>query len=1310
VDCSVEVADEATAGVVARECGHEVEVIEGRTEWNTVWAQPDGNMRLDVSTTAVRTQVGGDWAEIDTTVVAGEGGLEVTSPVAEIVFSDGSDGEPLARMVSEGHEITMDAPFELTDPQVLGDSVMYPEVLPGVDLVVSVNADGTGFSEVLRIESAEAAANPALAELVFPIETSDGLDVAAASGGFTARDGAGEAVFVSPVPAMWDSSATRALTEPLPAGAGILERLVAAVTQAAAGVQDAAVRLEAPVPGDEVAQVPVAVASDAVSLAPDQAMFGDDDTAWPVFVDPSLGMTSPTERLAVRSGYSNYYNLPDSQGVGLCNRADPYGSSCPATFTSRLLYEFGGLDLIAGMTSTDVIRATFTVYGEHSYSCTPTNVQLYRVTPFSSGTGWPGGTWLSLLQTHTISHKASCGTQRWVEFDATAAADAIANENATTLAFGLKAADESTMSGWKRYRWDAQLSVVYNRPPNKPSNVRVVNGTAVQQCTDGGTAFVGPNGANLAATLSDPDQGSMLRGNFNLYTEAAYASAGAGAARIFDPEWTASQASGLSHSVTLPSQIDAEGDIVPGLLTHGGRYVLTIDATDQDPNFTRWGPKTLCTLVADFEPPVAQPTIEALPVPPGAIDMAQYVSGGDANGGVGVPGNFAFSYPQADDIAGYRYAFNDDSASAWVAGAAPTLPITPRGFGPQFLRVQAVDKAGNVGPAKVYDFVVSRSGPASEWRFDSGTVGATAPDNTAVPDVSEALGDYSLTTWGSPTWAQGSANGSYPYGSDRAMRFGGSRRAVAPAAVVRTDESFTVMAMVRLTSIPSGASATAVSQDGTNVAGFSLGYRTAPYCANGASPGCWSFFMYGSDGVSAPITSVESTDVPVEAGQWVQLAGMYDAIADETRLMVCTVPTATDSQVLVSDDTKAFTTAWNASGKLRVGMAMQGASMVRAFPGDISGVRVYAGVADDADFSRACSKGYWDMPLDPSGDDVDTALPAQSQAADSVDAPVAEMPDAPTMGAIWTAGGIHTVVAGRDANGTATLPISLVTDDASVVGEQATVELLDHADAVQAGVNGLLFEITPAPASTDMTQALTTGDLKIAVDTAGFAGAYGGGYAERLRVVQMPACAATEQAGQPECQVQTPVVTENNGSGQLMATLPAGSTSGGTYAVTAGTAGSTGDWSATSLSPSASWEVSAQSGNFAWSYPMRVPPGLGGPEPELSLDYSSGSVDGRVSSTNNQASWIGDGWDLSTGYIERQFVSCSEDMAAPANNAGHETSDFVLEDRQRRHGAGRAVAGARQDPGGRDRRCGEHLADEDRRRHPGTPVHRRRER
>ncbi|MGH3739388.1 MAG: hypothetical protein ACRDT6_27870, partial [Micromonosporaceae bacterium] len=77
--------------------------------------------------------------------------------------------------------------------------------------------------------------------------------------------------------------------------------------------------------------------------------------------------------------------------------------------------------------------------------------------------------------------------------------------------------------------------------------------------------------------------------------------------------------------------------------------------------------------------------------------------------------------------------------------------------------------------------------------------------------------------------------------------------------------------------------------------------------------------------------------------------------------------------------------------------------------------------------------------------------------------------------------------------------------------------------------------------------------------------------------------------------------------------------------------------------------MSTQTGDFSWSYPLRVPPAVNGPAPELTIGYSSGSVDGRTASTNNQPSWIGEGHGMETGYVERKYVSCSDDMSGGNN-------------------------------------------------------------
>ncbi|WP_053739373.1 polymorphic toxin-type HINT domain-containing protein [Nocardia sp. NRRL S-836] len=86
-----------------------------------------------------------------------------------------------------------------------------------------------------------------------------------------------------------------------------------------------------------------------------------------------------------------------------------------------------------------------------------------------------------------------------------------------------------------------------------------------------------------------------------------------------------------------------------------------------------------------------------------------------------------------------------------------------------------------------------------------------------------------------------------------------------------------------------------------------------------------------------------------------------------------------------------------------------------------------------------------------------------------------------------------------------------------------------------------------------------------------------------------------------------------------------------------------GSFTATPLSPTGAWTVSAQSGDFSWSYPMRVPPAPGGFAPSVGLSYRSSLVDGRTSATNNQPGWAGDGWSLGAGFIQRTYGACNDD-------------------------------------------------------------------
>ncbi|WP_256984888.1 polymorphic toxin-type HINT domain-containing protein [Streptomyces sp. 2R] len=211
---------------------------------------------------------------------------------------------------------------------------------------------------------------------------------------------------------------------------------------------------------------------------------------------------------------------------------------------------------------------------------------------------------------------------------------------------------------------------------------------------------------------------------------------------------------------------------------------------------------------------------------------------------------------------------------------------------------------------------------------------------------------------------------------------------------------------------------------------------------------------------------------------------------------------------------------------------------------------------------------------------------------------------------------------------------------------EVTSRILERKQAARAGVNGLLFTLTPqAPAAVDRAvQSRVEAPVALSVDYTAFAESYGGSYASRMRLVELPSCALTTP-DRPECRDGTPVDATNDTAAQTLTanavTLRAGTTT--VLAAAAATAGDKGDYKATSLSPSSSWNTSLNTGDFNWSYNLQVPEVPGSLKPRLGLSYSSGSIDGRSGGTNNQGSWAGDGFDLWPGFIERRYKPCSED-------------------------------------------------------------------
>ncbi|WP_437073140.1 polymorphic toxin-type HINT domain-containing protein [Streptomyces sp. enrichment culture] len=203
------------------------------------------------------------------------------------------------------------------------------------------------------------------------------------------------------------------------------------------------------------------------------------------------------------------------------------------------------------------------------------------------------------------------------------------------------------------------------------------------------------------------------------------------------------------------------------------------------------------------------------------------------------------------------------------------------------------------------------------------------------------------------------------------------------------------------------------------------------------------------------------------------------------------------------------------------------------------------------------------------------------------------------------------------------------------------IDVLGQQAARRAGVTGVLFTV----------EAEQPGTAQVTVDYSSFASVVGGNWSARLGLVTLPACVLTTPH-RKQCRIPAvDTAADHDVLGETITTrasIAASSDDSPTVmavmatTATASPAGA-GDFAATALSASAAWQAGSSSGAFSWSYPIQTPPAAAGPEPSLALSYDSGAIDGRTANTNNQGSLVGEGFELTSSYIERRYTACEDE-------------------------------------------------------------------
>ncbi|MEU0765290.1 VCBS repeat-containing protein, partial [Streptomyces microflavus] len=155
-DGSMSEEDKAVAD--AQATGNPVELISSRTENSETWVQPDGSFTQKQHGTAVRVRRNGAWVATDPTLeFAADGSVVPKATSVQVKFSGGGSG-PMLTGVEDGRTLSLTWTQALPKPTLKDNVATYADVLPDVDL--QLKAEVEGFSQLLVVKSAQAAANP----------------------------------------------------------------------------------------------------------------------------------------------------------------------------------------------------------------------------------------------------------------------------------------------------------------------------------------------------------------------------------------------------------------------------------------------------------------------------------------------------------------------------------------------------------------------------------------------------------------------------------------------------------------------------------------------------------------------------------------------------------------------------------------------------------------------------------------------------------------------------------------------------------------------------------------------------------------------------------------------------------------------------------------------------------------------------------------------------------------------------------------------------------------------------------------------
>ncbi|MFI1524231.1 hypothetical protein [Kitasatospora cineracea] len=679
---------EHEASAQAKATGKPVTVDALTTETSQTTANPDGTLTLTQSAVPVRMFRNGAWAELDATLKTNsDGTLSPSATPGSVVLSGGGTG-PLAALLTGGQGLTLTLSVALPKPTLTGNTAVYAEVLPGVDLTVTVRESGA-VSDVFTVKTKQAAQDPRLADLLkAKADTTAGLTTKAdANGNLTVSDSAGRSVYTAPVPLAWDS--TPLATTAQPAGA-----------QTRALVQTES-EPSAPSQAAHSATLEPTVTPGSIELAAPTALLNAADTVYPVFLDPTYspnwgqnGYSSPSAHYPGQ----NYWNNTVDPTAGITQ----IGNS--GIGESLSLFNF---PIDRSVLSGAVISgAYFGITETHSWAC-PTSGHNQSVGAYGpSGTldannatwnYWSAhlGSRVGNAQSFALGYNSSCPAGGIPAFDVTSTINAaLADPNKSVQTIALRAEDHSDNYAFKEFQAStAILTVSYDKVPDTPTRLYT------SPATNCSSTVLGDTSVTLYAPVSTPTN-SALTTTFTLYKtlDPSHTNLLTPANGISSNTYT--NASGQTAVMPVPETLfKAAAGTTP---TSFGWQVITGDGTLS----SSWS--NTCTFNWDASRPGA-PTItpsgtQPCPVESTAGSLPQ----------VGTQCVFTLTVPKGPTTTGFQYQLNQNPAGTVNASGGTATVTVPVERLVNTLTVTAFSSGGNLGSSVTVTFDGSTINPPAK--------------------------------------------------------------------------------------------------------------------------------------------------------------------------------------------------------------------------------------------------------------------------------------------------------------------------------------------------------------------------------------------------------------------------------------------------------------------------------------------------------------------------------------------------------------------------------------------------------------------